>query len=154
MSFRGFIQQIKFISNDQGKCDLPLPEQFRAILAKERARSDRNGHGFSVAIFRVGKDRVAGSGQTLGSILRDKMRNTDEVGWFNKDSIGVLLYNTGKSGAWEFVKNVRFLIDQQNIPHTCTVYLYPDDWARLDNHADHQSIKGGSEVNGQVPYKH
>ena len=38
-------------------------EQFRAALEREKARAERNGHGFSLAIIQTnGRERRVGSG--------------------------------------------------------------------------------------------
>ena len=110
--------------------DISSHEEFRSALVKERARSDRNGHGFSVAAFHLGTDSDALL--SLVHTLKNQIRTADEIGWYDEDAIGVLLYNTPAKGAWEFIDNVRAKIDEQKIPHACSVFTYPEDWQELD----------------------
>lgn len=136
------ISLFKRFQQDQASVASTIPsvKEFNAILSKERARSDRNGHGFSVASFALRAEAGALQLEFLLDILGKQIRATDDIGWFAENVVGVLLYNTPIDGAWEFVNNVRGSIDQLRIPHSCDVFTYPKDWSKINDEHPHVEI--------------
>jgi lipopolysaccharide/colanic/teichoic acid biosynthesis glycosyltransferase len=102
-------------------------QQFRALVEYERLRADRNGSSF--ALLRLtplgarARDRKA---QHLADILDGRLRLTDEFGWWDADSIGVLLTDTGAAGAWNVVDDVCAIVDGQMVL-SCQVSVYPGE---------------------------
>ena len=97
-------------------------EVFQALLRHERARADRNGGGFSLAVFPMGLDAA------LGRRIHAAMRSIDELGWIDDESVGVILPATTLSGAHAFARRV-----VESAPHggekpIYTVYEYPHHW--------------------------
>ena len=68
------------------------PESFRALLARERACSDRTGIPFCVIAFRLesGSARSFELERTIVAI-EARVRATDDVGWLHAGELGVLL---------------------------------------------------------------
>lgn len=100
-------------------------EEFHAILEREKARADRNGHGFSLVTL-----EVSGLGDVfcLTEYLRHRIRTTDEIGWFNGNTLGVFLYNTSALGAGQFMNKSR---QERGVDFSlckATVYCYPIEW--------------------------
>lgn len=144
----------RFHSNTESVAStIPAPKEFHATLSKERARSDRNGHGFSVATFSLSDDSVALHLDPLLGILKDHIRATDDIGWFDESSVGVLLYNTPLDGAWEFVSNVRTTIDQLRIPHSCDVFTYPNDWSKISDEHLHLAPSHTSSSSSTITHR-
>jgi hypothetical protein len=100
-------------------------EEFHAILNCEKARADRNGHGFSIVSFESQdiKDIPSFIAQ-----IKQRIRTTDEIGWFDHNTLGVFLYNTPAVGAWQFVKKNNEKMDDRISACRCSVYSYPNEW--------------------------
>jgi lipopolysaccharide/colanic/teichoic acid biosynthesis glycosyltransferase len=115
---------------------------FTLVLERERARADRNGHGFSLVTFKVGEGNQA-TADRLKQVLADRLRLTDELGWYDDERLGVLLFNTPREGAWNYANRVQAALLQtaplQTAPlqaallpvdplPECGVYTYPAAW--------------------------
>jgi lipopolysaccharide/colanic/teichoic acid biosynthesis glycosyltransferase len=99
---------------------------FHAILAKERARVDRNSHVFSLVSLQVGPlDYGTDTTKYFIDKLKNQIRVTDEIGWLAPHSVGVLLYNTAGEEARHFIKKI-----QRGYPHKkffkYTISCYPE----------------------------
>jgi lipopolysaccharide/colanic/teichoic acid biosynthesis glycosyltransferase len=102
-------------------------EEFAVILERERARADRNGHGFSLVTFKVdGASRAFED--RLKQVLDGRLRLTDEMGWFDGQRIGVLLFNTHREGAWNYANRVREAMTAGGEWAEFGVYTYPASW--------------------------
>jgi len=109
-------------------------ESFRLILERERARAERTGHVFSLVVFdsNNGKGNEAIILGQLGSVLLQKVRMSDEVGWFDEEkSIGALLPGTSAEGAWQFIDIVRDRMGDAAAGLLNTVYTHPYSWNDL-----------------------
>lgn len=104
-------------------------KEFHEILERERSRIDRNGHSFSLIIFDVGNTEENGAySKRLVKTLHSRgLRVTDEIGWFDKRHIGVVLHNIGTWGVKNFIDNIRETIDGEYRFPDCEVYVYPSD---------------------------
>jgi lipopolysaccharide/colanic/teichoic acid biosynthesis glycosyltransferase len=106
-------------------------EQIARVLHRERARSDRSGEVFSLAILTVGKE--AADRETLAHlarILQRRLRLTDDAGRLDKRTIGVVLPATPASGAWTVVDDVCVCVPAGlPLPELC-VQCYPSDEER------------------------
>lgn len=118
-------------------------ENFKTILQRERARADRNGHGFSLVTFNT--EAYKNEPQFTGKLIQQlakKIRITDEIGWFDNQNIGVLLFNTPAEGAWNFVQNLQEEKAATPLPVPVPmIYTYPKDWKNLiKNPQDTQAL--------------
>jgi lipopolysaccharide/colanic/teichoic acid biosynthesis glycosyltransferase len=105
--------------------DVHTAEQFRRVLARERARAHRTGDCLSLLSFEL--DRKNGSKKTgilLELILRQRLRCTDEVGWLDEQHLGALLPTTSVEGAWKVAADVCLKLPVDAPPPFCTVYSY------------------------------
>jgi len=100
-------------------------DEFQAILTREKARADRNGHGFSLVAIEVSRKEDASS---LVKYFQNKIRSSDEIGWFDHNTLGILLYNTSANGAWQFVNKNRKRQDDFFSMYKYSVYSYPNEW--------------------------
>jgi len=100
-------------------------EEFHDILAREKARADRNGHGFSLVTFERQEFEDISS---FVEQIKHRIRTTDEIGWFDHNTLGVFLYNTPALGAWKFVNNSSEKKDGWHSSYRCSVYSYPNEW--------------------------
>lgn len=108
-------------------------ESFRAIIERERARADRYGYGFSLLVFDVGNtDRECPRAKNVADVIRRRKRSTDEIGWFNDQSIGIIMPSTSENGARKFAQAIYQRIrDSDATPHY-RVYRYPSQSGSLD----------------------
>jgi lipopolysaccharide/colanic/teichoic acid biosynthesis glycosyltransferase len=116
------------------------------ILQRERARSDRTGEVFSLAVFSVGI--TASDYETLAylaSILQRRLRLTDDAGLFDPRRIGVVLPATSSSGAWTVVDDVCVCVPAGLPLPECSVYCYPSDWQDQDEANRYQDEKPAEE---------
>jgi len=103
--------------------------EFEAILRYERARADRAGSSFSLVTLEVeGYHNKDNELKRLLQALRERIRTTDQLGWLDDRTIGILLPSTDLEGAWIFVVNFErdHFVRQQPAPFT--VYCYPEHW--------------------------
>jgi lipopolysaccharide/colanic/teichoic acid biosynthesis glycosyltransferase len=104
------------------------PTRTRKILERERALADRTGAPLSVIVFaaRRAQDDQAMAAY-LAQVLAQRLRSTDEAGWFDKRQVCAILPATSAVGAHKVVEDIclRFGVDAP-LPE-CTVYVYPDD---------------------------
>jgi lipopolysaccharide/colanic/teichoic acid biosynthesis glycosyltransferase len=103
-------------------------EQFRAALERERARVDRNGHHMALALIQVGRSRTSKAPRVI-DVLKDRLRLTDEAGWFDQSRIGVLMPYTSCEGAWHMVADLCRIMNGDLSLSACSVYTYPHDRA-------------------------
>lgn len=99
-------------------------EEFHSDLLRERAGSDRNGHGFSLLVF---------DGETVKDFvhtLNRRTRQIDQVGWLDW-RVGVLLPYTTMDGAKTLTQDIRRELGP-SMPK-CTIYTYPGDWLPDDD---------------------
>lgn len=101
-------------------------EEFRAILERERARSDRSGDRFSLVVFdaEILETRETNE-HLLIKVLYTRIRPTDEVGWFDKAKVGVVLPDTPPLGARKLAEEICRKISVRTQPPTFNVYTYP-----------------------------
>jgi lipopolysaccharide/colanic/teichoic acid biosynthesis glycosyltransferase len=100
--------------------------EFRRLLERERARSDRTGDQFSLLVFEArDADLRQATFRRLALILRDRLRMTDDAGWLDGERIGTLLPCTPAEGAWKVADDVCLRFGLEELPPLCTVYVYP-----------------------------
>jgi lipopolysaccharide/colanic/teichoic acid biosynthesis glycosyltransferase len=108
---------------------LQSPERLDAAIRLEQARVDRHEHAFSLVLFDTGNLEANGTAvQSLVHSLLDRIRSTDEIGWFDVHRIGVLLPYTPRDGAQKFVDDVRQPLDADALAPEYTIYTYPSQW--------------------------
>ena len=118
-------------------------EEFRKALARERAGSDRNGHGFSLLVFDGGLVSNPAAVREFARVFTRRIRQIDEIGWFDQQRLGVLLPYTSASGA----KALALDLCRQIGPSapSCTIYTYPTQWLP-DEGEESRSISGSDSA--------
>ncbi|HZL97202.1 MAG TPA: sugar transferase, partial [Terriglobales bacterium] len=102
-------------------------ERFRDLIERERSRADRTGICFSLVVFNH-KGRKRDTYHTLYhlvGLLTSRARTSDEIGWFDKTSLGVVLIGAGKAGADEFGRKVIASLPERVSVPKVSVYVYP-----------------------------
>src|SRR5512140_2047638 len=121
-------------------------ERFRDLIERERSRSDRTGIRFSLVVFRLA-GRKRDTYRTLShlvGLLTSRARTSDEIGWFDKSSLGVILIGAGEAGAAEFGRKVAASLPEGVTVPIVSVYTYP-----TNGHAEGEpgsAVKPGPEA--------
>ncbi|MEJ2333317.1 MAG: sugar transferase [Desulfobulbaceae bacterium] len=126
---------------------------FHGVLAKERARVDRNSHVFSLVSFEVGPlDYGTDTTKYFIDQLKKQIRITDEIGWLDSYTVGVLLFNSLSAEASKFIEKI-----QRIYPHKkffkYSISCYPEsktdhsDIVERENSCPH-SIPDSASFNG------
>ncbi len=97
--------------------------EFQRLLDRERCRSDRNAHPFSLILLDI-EGKTPSDLRRLCHLMASRIRLTDDVGWFNDDHIGVLLPDTSGAGAWAFVTDLKRSLDRIACPVPVRIYTY------------------------------
>jgi len=113
-------------------------EEFRTILDRERARTNRNGYEFSLMVFDMESLDTA-LARRLMHVLTRRLRSTDEVGWLDGRRIGVILPDTLPAGARRLADELYQLMGTETSQLDYRLYTYPsqEPW----NGDQHASIK-------------
>lgn len=123
-------------------------EEFHRLLARERAGCDRNEHEVSLLVFDVAAVSASARTHELVRVLAGRIREFDEIGWFDPKSIGVLLPYTSSEGAHKLAAEICSKLAAPQMPYT--VYTYPGRWFP---HGKSTSGRGGRNktVNYPIP---
>jgi lipopolysaccharide/colanic/teichoic acid biosynthesis glycosyltransferase len=108
------------------------PREFREIIHRECVRAVRYHSRFSLAIFEVGtRDENSVLIRRFVRTIHRRFRDTDEIGWYRKGQIGVLMPFTPSEGARQLAEHVSELISSLTLPPPFTIYSYPsDNWPK------------------------
>ncbi len=104
-------------------------EQTDNAIHRERSRSDRTRQEFSLVLFRV--PRSIGPSRTalrLARTVLSRSRATDEIGWFDEETVCAILPDTTADGAGRFADNVVNGVREDAIRPQAIIYTYPSSW--------------------------
>jgi lipopolysaccharide/colanic/teichoic acid biosynthesis glycosyltransferase len=104
-------------------------EQSANAIHRERLRADRTNQEFSLVLFRV--PRSIGPSRTalrLARTVLSRSRGTDEVGWFDEETVCAILPGTTCDGAGRFADNVLGAMRDSAPPPQVILYSYPSAW--------------------------
>lgn len=111
----------------------PMPEilgleQFRYLLLRERSRADRVRSQLSLVVLDLSSAAVRN--EALAELflgVQARIRETDAFGWFDRRSLGILLPDTGATGAMVLAKDLMAKLRGVPPGTTWRVYSYPED---------------------------
>jgi lipopolysaccharide/colanic/teichoic acid biosynthesis glycosyltransferase len=109
------------------------PMEFKALIKKERTRSDRNGGVFSIVVLEPGEENRSDLEKIIINVSQ-VTRSIDSVGWDAKGRIAVLLPDTVRRGADIFVNKLKSEVEElreSNI--SFDIYSYPEHWLTAEN---------------------
>lgn len=101
-------------------------KDFYKIIERERERANRNNHQVSLVVFNLesfpddGKERR----QLIKNIIKEK-RKVDELGWYDKHSVGVILPYTSSHGARKFSVRLSRTLNFIMPDSFCYLFTYP-----------------------------
>ena len=118
------------------------------MIQRECARADRSGIGFSLVAFTLRDNSTRKGGfLSLERILTERVRATDQVGWFGPRLLAVLLPDTPSVRARHFASDVKARIPAGDVSEV-RIYGYPSEWL-ADSSNDSRS--SGSEAETGEP---
>ena len=103
-------------------------EKFVKIIENERARAERNDHCFSLILF-----DTAAIGLKPGTIgpfaqkIRHRIRQVDQIGWYDNRRIGLILPYTSNVGACQLAAYICSDVEMSYSRSICHVNTYPFD---------------------------
>lgn len=116
---------------------LQSQREFQRTLAKERLRSDRQGHEFGLLILRfTNLESLCQNSVRLAKVLHRRLRETDEKGHLGYGRIGVMLPNTSDLGSEFVLDDLLRLAKESAIPIEGEYFVYPDR-SKRDRSAEH-----------------
>ena len=126
-AFLDLLNPIRWFRRNAAFHGIHPADRFRDLVERERSRTDRTGVRFSMVVFRL-SGRKRDTYHTLyhlAEILTARARTSDEVGWFDRSSLAVLLIGAGEAGAAKFGRNVTGSLPSGIAAPAVSVYVYP-----------------------------
>jgi lipopolysaccharide/colanic/teichoic acid biosynthesis glycosyltransferase len=112
----------------RGYSSLLTPEQMRLAIERETARADRSGGVFAVVMFSSecsADGRGSFSARRLAKTVLNRVRATDDVGWYDEEHLCALLPDTRASGAKQFADAVCSMLESTSRRPLFSIYCYP-----------------------------
>ncbi|TVM32073.1 hypothetical protein [Oceanidesulfovibrio marinus] len=120
--------------------------EFRKLVEKERCRASRFGQTFSLILFPVVSQNAGDpSANDFFSFLRSFVRLTDEIGWFNETTLGVLMAGTTRQGATFFLSRLA-KVQSGEATDAAEVYEFPTE--------SHPDLPGDGYNDGKGDHGH
>jgi hypothetical protein len=102
------------------------PQQLDHAMLRESTRVDRkNATSLTMVLFRLPDYKDQRSAVRLARTILKRIRVTDDLGWFDREHLGLLLPETPAAGAWRLAQDVCDIIAQRSARPLCTMYTYP-----------------------------
>jgi lipopolysaccharide/colanic/teichoic acid biosynthesis glycosyltransferase len=103
---------------------LTSPAGVQRALLRERGRCERSGHTFCCVFFRIETGTPAAL-QELTDIASRRVRKTDELGWYDPETLCAILPETDEPGAHCFAADVLLESGKQDLTPDVSIYIYP-----------------------------
>jgi lipopolysaccharide/colanic/teichoic acid biosynthesis glycosyltransferase len=110
---------------------------FASILRRERDRADRNSDVFTLVALELSAAQRSDAAwcRTLGRIVRNRLRSTDDAGWLPNGRLGIVLPHTPEPGGWTFARALKERLEakvSRHSPLRFTVSSYNGGGGRRD----------------------
>ena len=121
-------------------------KDFYKVIEQERERANRNNHQVSLILFDLESfpDNSKERKQLVKNIMKRK-RNIDEIGWYNKNSVGVILPYTSSTGARRFSVRLSRTLNFIMPDSFCYLFTYP-----LEGQADEGIANSDHKAAGSI----
>ena len=125
-------------------------KDFYKIIEHERERANRNNHQVSLVVFNLESfpDNGKESKQLIRNIIKEK-RKIDELGWYQKHSVGVILPYTPSHGARKFSVRLSRTLNFIMPDSFCYLFTYPLE-EKADNDAENTADDFDDKTDGYV----
>ncbi len=116
------------------------PAEFRRIVLRERARSDRNGGSLSLILLSAGAEKSLGEHiESWAASIAERVRCTDAVGWFDGHTLGIALPDTDHEGALMVIRLLRSKLPPEAGRAHWRILVHPEHTANLDGRSTSKS---------------
>jgi lipopolysaccharide/colanic/teichoic acid biosynthesis glycosyltransferase len=113
----------------------------RTLIARERMRCDRTKSTFSLLTLTLATTPSDKELVTIGRALRERLRETDDLGLMGQGRLGVILPDTAAEGAWKVASNLRDGVFAKDRQPKLQVYVYSGDRSDLESEATPDEIE-------------
>lgn len=121
-------------------------EEFHFLLLREKVRADRAQRPMSLVLLEVAAERWDTMSPTaLSRQLHERVRLTDEVGWFDAKTLGIILPDTPAEGAQALAQSLASTLGDSSQGLRWRIHTYPDDWYDT---GDPNPSSGASDARG------
>jgi len=120
-----------------------------AILHRECARCERNGHEFCLVVVGIADNSAPRQLHRLARSLCRRARATDEIGWFDSRRLCVVLPDTSEEGAVAFVSNYTETANHRGLSPVCNILSYHGQMHSDNERLTAEQIAAGIEEAGQ-----
>jgi hypothetical protein len=101
-------------------------EAFRFVLDRERERVGRNQHQYSLILLDLGSTNKNSSKiSRIVNTVALRVRSVDELGWYDKQRIGIILPYTSMDGACKLAENLCSIFEDELPKLKFDVFTYP-----------------------------
>ena len=101
----------------------------KKIILRERARSDRHNHEFSIIVIEFKKiDQENGVIDHIVQLLGSRLRMIDEIGWYDKNQIAIVLPYTTSEDAVQVAEDVTKIVNSDIPAQLSKILSYPSIW--------------------------
>ena len=101
----------------------------KKIILRERARSDRHNHEFSIILIDIGKfDQENGVLDHFVQLLGSRLRMIDEIGWYDQNQIAIVLPYTTSENAVQVAEDVIKMMNADIPAQLSKILSYPSIW--------------------------
>jgi lipopolysaccharide/colanic/teichoic acid biosynthesis glycosyltransferase len=125
-------------------------DRMRAILDRERMRSDRGNSTFALLTLSLGRPVKRNDLPLLAGTVQGRIRATDDAGFLGPRQLGIVLPETPAAGAWKLAADIGDLLPRGVQRPWCEVYVYPGDDEQQDS-----ELRGGgrrdADLRDEVP---
>lgn len=127
MSWTRYAKKLLFPDKTNHNLGIHSEQTFRRKLERERNGVDRNGHMFSLVLIDLQNfDKSGHKKQTLLQKLAARIRMVDEIGWYDRYRVGLILRYTGVEGASRLIDEIGDLCKSEGSPlPACILHTYP-----------------------------
>lgn len=116
-----------FLSRRNALNSIYSKDQFQLLLERERSRSDRKGHSFSLVVFSFGKHyRFSPVFSGFINKLKNRIRSSDIIGWLDARNLGILLADTDNGNAVALAQSIQTSMPATQFDYIIDIYTYPD----------------------------
>jgi hypothetical protein len=105
--------------------DMLSEGDFAALVARERSRADRNGHGFSLVVIDLSDHGTSRACAVVRRVADTRMRAYDAIGWLAPGRLGILLPDATARQAALFAETLCGVCECRKVPAAFSIVTHP-----------------------------
>lgn len=122
------IQKLIALLDSSSAVNIPSVPQFQRALDRERSRADRNGSVMCLIKVDLTQANVSESKAIYeaAGFLRGRLRITDDFGMLSRKSVGIVLPETNRAGAWVVADSTSSTLSPRIGKISFEIFEYPN----------------------------